>query len=311
MTPEFSFKLRRIFLPYVLFLVGAIVLYSLLNQWNSDAAFPIFQETTADHYFPFAFTAFCLPFFMFRRFQLLELNPTNNPRTKTGGSVFLVSVVTIGFSILTMQNYLRDTSGKFIHLNTIDEIQTVPQTRFYTIGNYYIKKNNPRTILRTYTTGKHSEHLNFNYYYLLPLYNTATDTNENCKAWLGWIYSEEQANWVDQFRDSVEKDFVARACVIYAKETFKRSPYLIRIGNTEERSIFRDIIPFGLPKDKIPILVMADEPYDQKRNVDLLKFLIAFAIAIAFPFGAILCIDLKKGVMDEETDNLTPSSSPG
>ncbi|PZF73662.1 hypothetical protein [Taibaiella soli] len=309
MNPEFSFKLRRIFLPYAIFTVSAIALYSLLNLYDYDDEFPVFTDTTVDHYFPFLFTLILSPIFIFRRFKLLDLNPKNNPRLEPYAPIFLASVVTIGFSIVTAQNYLRDTYGKFVHLQHIDDIQNT-QNRFYTVGNFYVKKSHPRTILRTYTTGKHSEHLNFDYYFLLPLYNTVTDTNQTCKAWLGWIYSEEQNNRGDAYQDSVEKDFVQRASVIYEKQTFRNFPYLIRIGNTDERVRFRDIIPFGLPKDKMPILVMADEPYKQKRNMDLLKFLGAFIITLALPFGIILCNDLKEDAMIDEDRYTSLFSSP-
>lgn len=122
-----------------------------------------------------------------KRLKLLVLKP--NSRTQF---LFLqLAVFAIGIPACITQYYLEEVCGKLTNLNTIDQINSVPKSKFYTIKNYSIDQLHSSTYQTYYTSGKNNQNLELEFYIAIPILTTPNDTNSTtCKAYISYKYQK-------------------------------------------------------------------------------------------------------------------------
>lgn len=211
--------------------------------------------------------------------------------------VFILAIGLTGASALTMQHYVSDTTSKFRHLQSIDEIGRTPAARFYTANKYYANKNHPLTDFNVYTSGKNHTRLNLELRCLLPLYKMAADTNTEC-AWLAWEYKEDLHNPRNAVKeDSIKRAFIQKASAAYDNESFQHAIYFERLGNTGRRDGYRKILQSKSLLIGTPILTMSKTTFHQRLNEDLKWFLIAIAGTLIFGLIIVSVFKLKDDVL--------------
>ena len=179
-------KLKYIYLPFLLIALAFIIGYNFL-YWLFIIQFGIsFQYLdTVQIILPNLLAWVPVLIWLQKRLKLLKLDPNSRAHF-----LFLqLAVFAIGIPACIAQFYFEEVCGKCTALETIEQINNVPRTKFYTIKKYGLDLFHYTDYQTYYTSGKNNQNLELEFYIAIPIFTTPNDTNsKDCKAYLSYKY---------------------------------------------------------------------------------------------------------------------------
>jgi rhomboid protease GluP len=188
MLNNLKIKLKYIYLPFVFISMAFIIGYNFL-YWVLFIQFDItFQYLdTVQIILPNVLAWIPVLIWLQKRLKILVLK--SNSRTHF---LFLqLAVFAIGIPACITQYYLEGKCGKCTALETIEQINDVPKSKYYTIKNYGLDQLHYSNYQTYYTSGKNNQNLELEFFIAIPIFATPIDTSsKDCKAYLSYKYQK-------------------------------------------------------------------------------------------------------------------------
>lgn len=305
----FTDKLRLIYKPFVLIAIGFILTYSLMHWLLFIKAGVPLKEDIVKFWLPFGLPWIPILIWLRPRIKLLYFKNDN----ASFGYQFLASIA-IAIPTIIAQEYLVTATGKLTLLDNISQITQSEKTKYYSLKNYYIDKQNIAVQNTASVTGKHNEDFNMFIYVAMPILENNVDTlKSEQKYWLGKEYNERISNRLsDQEKDDKYRVFAEKCQKEFEETDFSKFTYLEVIGNTEEHDEYNNAlkkINQNISTDNI--VFEAKTERFQARNGKKLPWifgslgigLFAFFIFLLFPkFQESKLENFKSGKIEKDTD---------
>ncbi|PZF73660.1 rhomboid family intramembrane serine protease [Taibaiella soli] len=300
-----TYKLKSIFFPLLLFCFSFIGVYSAFN-WLFIIRLKLLpiKEDAANFFLPTILAGVLLYFFINPRLEILILQTENGKSRRF--FYFLVMLITVLAPTTIAQDWIS-ASGRQINLHSIEEINSQPEGKYYTLKNYYIDKSKAIFYPTAAVGGKYNENIGFNAYYVIPIYPTIADTNKECSAWLGKQYSHRisnsgsEQNKVDSF-----SAFITASQEKFAAEDVQKFTYLSRIGNTNDADEYKKALESERKNTKLTILVASHEPLQARYGEKPFWFCITLSGGILLVFLTLLFAGVKKKLANVIYDKSYP-----
>lgn len=130
------------------------------------------------------------------------------------------------------QNYLTTSTGKLHKLNTINDIDKKEKVLYYKLTNFAVAKYYGGTYTDFRVSGKYSQSLNFDVYFVLPIIEKSLQKiTTTPKYWYGVNFKEKISNKISDsekekkyeifYNESLEK---IKTYDFYAQDHFERTP---------------------------------------------------------------------------------------
>lgn len=263
-------KIKIIFIPTLLTLLGLIVIYTFLH-WILFIKLELFglKEFITNFGIPITLTGLAAWILLRPKFKILDLEAKRG-NWRDFYSFILWVILTV--PLIVAQEYIVTASGQLTELNSIDEISTAKPTKFYKLKNYYINKKAIGIHSAFDVTGKHNESFNMHIYVALPILASKADTTKSeCFAWLGIEYRETINNRLDQSeKERKYQAFASRSQRDFDAKDVSKFTYLDRIGNSDKK----EGLIAAIKKNKLVtgsqiILVAVNEPFEARNGKKL------------------------------------------
>ncbi len=303
-------KIKFIFIPTVLTLIGTIAIYTFLH-WALFIELEIypFKKIVLTFGIPFALASAMAWIFLRRKFRLLNLERKNGGSWKDFYSFMLM--VIFALPLIIAQEYIITASGKLTELTSISDIDNHPPTRYYTVQQFHIDKQRFGAQSAFEVSGKHNTNFDMHLYFALPILDPSDTTSTHCPAWLGIEYKKTISNKLEpaekeklfhEFASASEKDLRAKNVAAFT--------YLRRIENSDAKDGF---IAAARNNNAVTasktILIAETEPFEARNGGKLFWLLLTtiigctvWFIMLAIPkMNRSYLLNLKEGLPDEET----------
>ena len=198
-------KIKIIFIPTVLSLIGLLVACSVLH-WALFVEWKVLHANKLISNFgiPVALAATVAWFFLRPRLKILDLE--SEPRSwKEFYFVMLMIILVVPLNLA--QEYITTASAKLTRLQSISEIDDHPPTAYYTVARLHIDKNRIGAYSTSSVSGRHGSDLTMQIYFALPILDNSR--SKNCSAWLGIKYEKTISN--DLSDEAKERQYQAFA----------------------------------------------------------------------------------------------------
>lgn len=226
-----SDKLQIIYKRFLFIAIGFILTYTFLHWLLFIKTGISLKEDVIKFWLPFGLPFIPVLIWLRPRIKLLHFKNDN------GSFVYqFLACIAIAIPTIVAQEYLITATGKLTQLDSITQISKSEKTKYYSLKNYYIDKQNIVIQNTATVSGKHNADLNMLIYVAMPIIDNISDTTkaENIY-WLGKKYSEKISNKLsDQEKDDKYKLFAEKAQKDFDKTDFSKFNYLEVIGNTED-----------------------------------------------------------------------------
>jgi membrane associated rhomboid family serine protease len=168
---------------------------------------------------------------MTRPIKLLQFKASKNA---TGVIVFMGIVTYV--PLLLAQHYLEIATGELTVLNSIDEVDYLPKTKYYSLKEFYFDKTKAGRNEKVYTSGKHNQTLNFKISWATPIFQKESDTiKKNTHYWLCEQYQDDISN---RKSNTIKKEafeaFKLKCIQEYNQKKLDDFKYLERLKNTTD-----------------------------------------------------------------------------
>ncbi|MBZ5857309.1 rhomboid family intramembrane serine protease [Flavihumibacter profundi] len=305
-------KLRLIYKPFLIIAIGVIAGYTLLN-WLVFKKLQVISpnEDIVNIWIPFILPWIPILIWLRPRIKLLNL------KRKKGDLPFLyilIAGIAIAIPTIIAQFYLETASGILSKLDNISQIEKQAATKYYTIKDFYIDKNNIGVESSFDVSGKNNQYFNMNLFIAMPILNSSADTSSiNCLAWYGVKYHEQISNRLDnKEKEERFQKFAIESQSDFDKKDVYKLVYFDRIGNTDDHKGFISAIK----KDKkyknnsTTVLIPVNEPFDARNENKFAWIFGAFGIGaliwlimVLIPkFDEVALGKFQSGISSEETD---------
>lgn len=162
-------KLRYIYLPFLVIAIVCITGYTFLN-WLLIVKMELINVNETYINFGVPFVLPWIPIIIWLRPHIKQLKlKQKSGKDSVDFYVFIVSFA-ICVPTIIAQEYLKTATGKLTQLENAAQIKQHPKTKYYTIKNFYIDKNQIRISRNVEVSGKYNEHLDFYIYVVCPIY---------------------------------------------------------------------------------------------------------------------------------------------
>lgn len=201
---------------------------------------------------------------------------------------------------------MTDTAtGKLTRLNSINDIATLPPTKYYQGKTFFINVNDPGFQSTMSYSGKNNQDLNFDIYAALPMTNDSTDTLE-AKAFYYLHYHEKHNRLSDSERETEWSRFWKESMDSYEKEPL-HFQYFERMGNIKERdNAILAAEKTSFYKSGTPVILNpVDAPFTDRNGNKLNYALLSFSIASL----VWLIMILIPGVQEDKVKNFIGKES--
>lgn len=285
-------KLLLIYFPLVIATILITITYSLLNwifliqlEWLK------INDMSVDYFGPIVFSFIVVYFILRPTIKLIRLK--DNSPDYFGVYMFLSFL--FAFPTIVAQNYLSTATGKLTHLEHINNFTNVPKTKYYTLDNYYISREQASFIRNSEVTGKYGTKLNFYLYCVQPILKTSKHTIEDsCRYFLCERYSHEISNSLSNEEKVREfNTFLDDSYKEFDTHIFENFTYLELLGVTNDSKHYKKAVKNNvLVCDAEPLLFISHNGnYDNRNGGSFGWIFKSFGISI----GVLLLIILFLG----------------
>jgi rhomboid protease GluP len=270
-------RIKLLFLPFLYlcfgFVGGYTVLYFLLFiEWPVVSL----KEDVVHFWIPLALSFVLVLLILRPRVHLLKLDKDNG---RIRVLYYMVAGFGIFLSVLFLTALTDTATGKLTQLNSINEISTVPASKYYVSKSLFVNVADPGFQSTMSYSGKNNQDLNFDIYAALPMTNDSTDTLE-AKAFYFLHYHERHGRLSESERESEWARFWKESMDSYEKETL-HFQYFERLGNTKERD--QAILAAGntsFYKSGTPVILKpVDAPFSARNGQKLNYAFLSLGIA--------------------------------
>lgn len=209
-------KLKIVYLPFLLTLIGANVLYALF-RWAFDIHWPLLhlKDDILEFWVPAVITVICC-IALRKRIYALQVAGQNGK----GFTLYItVAAIFIVVPMVVMQNYMVKASYPLIQVHDEAALQHSPYSHYYSIDQYHILKDQRLVYSNNTVSGRHNEDMNFYTYVVAPVYaDTVMPGGYRTAGWYAVKYYKRISNRLaadvqnqayNAFIDSAEQAFVS------------------------------------------------------------------------------------------------------
>jgi rhomboid protease GluP len=298
---QFFVKFRLIIIPFLIIAIATTGIYSFLRWWFfiKNEVFVI-DEPIVNFAGPLVLSLIAVLIWMRPRLKQLDFD-SKNLRHPAIGATLLVWIA-ISVPSFFAQQYLISATGKLTQLTSISEISTHPKTKYYTLKNVYIDKQQARPYTITATSGKHNRNYDMAIYMPCPIF-AAKDTQSvagNIKplVWLAIKYKRTiRNNLTAADKDRAFNLFCQESKDDFDNRDFTNFTFLDRIGPSRELRKYADAITFkGSYKTPYIILLPKWGRFEDRNGNMLLWFVGSLAIGTLIFILIIAVFPLKEQV---------------
>jgi len=300
-------KLKLIYKPFLIIAICIIAGYTLLN-WLIFKKLQIFSlnEDIVNMWIPFALPWIPILIWLRPRIKLLNL------KRKKGDLPWLYIFIA-GFAIaiptIIAQSYLQTASGILTKLDNISEIEKQGATKYYSLKDFYIDKNNIGVKSSFDVSGKNNEYFNMNLFSALPILNSSADTTStNCIAWYGVKYHEQISNRLDKNeKEERFQKFANESQSDFDKKDVSQFIYLDRIGNTDDHKGYISAIKNDkkYTSTSTTILIPVNEPFEARNGNKFAWIFGAFGIGSSIWLIMLLIPKVDEEALDKFKGGIT------
>lgn len=288
-------KLKLIYLPFLLIGVSFIGLYTFLN-WLLFIKIDLLSFNEIVTHFLLPVFLICIINFIFLRPRIKLLN---FKRENTDLHYQLVAIVLISISTVKAQQYMTIDSGKLTQLPSISSIDKQEKTKFYTVENYFVSKNDYGTHLSAEVTkGRYNRDLSWFLFIVFPIYESISDAlTKDPLAWMGVRYYEKIDNKLsDEEKEKKFKKFLVKSEKNLDSMDVQQFVYLDRIGPSDDLDGYKEALqrsPKFNSKNNI-ILIPVNEPFEARHGNSFNLIFISYIMGALIWFLMLLAPKLNE-----------------
>jgi membrane associated rhomboid family serine protease len=217
------------------------------------------------------------------RIRILKLNDKrkNLPFLYQFSLLAAIAVPTI-----ITQTYLETATGKLTTLQSIDQINDKPLTKYYELKEHYVSKNGIAVYQHTAASGKNNEYLGFYIDVACPILSTNNGgynlSNTGLpKAWLCYEFKKNISNNIgDAEKEQEYKAFDTLVNKEFKEKNFDDFIYLDRIGHNDRHKGYLEAIRSKFNNAAEPVILEGvNEPFEARNGNKLRYLLESFVIA--------------------------------
>ncbi|MBV8255590.1 MAG: rhomboid family intramembrane serine protease [Chitinophaga sp.] len=185
-------KFRIFVWPYLIVALAYLLVYTALH-WLLFIKLDLFEldEDLLKFWLPIALA--WLPVLFWLRPSLRKLE-SNNPER----SEFILQIILwlgLALPVIFAQHYMISATGKLSAVHHPTAISQQSGTRYYTLQQYYVDKNNAGIVNDAQITGRYNEKYTMSLYVVLPVLDQASDTTgKTCNTWYALYFSKTVSN---------------------------------------------------------------------------------------------------------------------
>lgn len=301
------FRLRAIFLPYLLAATGIFLGYSAFH-WllRSHPDGPQLDEMLLELILPMALPLLVILFYLRHRVNLLSWwsrgSLTEQKKKQDPSLGYLLAWLAIAIPTSIAQHYVREMAGTLTPLQHISQIGAQPKTRFYTVSRFAPDNANARRAIRASSIGRHNETWVMSVYYAVPLYDPS-DTSHILppSAWLAQTYSARVSNRLGPDEKQAQLNALARkAARELMLEDYSWVSYFTIAGENQGRKAIEEAIQAGsniLPAAAAPILIASRDPFESRAG-DACEWAVkTFIMGTAVWLVLALCVNINRSAV--------------
>ena len=283
-----TFKLRHIYLPSLAMAIGFIVAYTFLDWalFIKLDLLPIQEDVLIlwlAMFLPFA------PVLIWLRPRIKLLRIADRPR----GLYYIVAAMLAGAPTMILQDYLYKTTGEMTSLESINEITTVKGTKYYTLANCYMDKQNAAAQAAFNTSGRHNEDFVMHLYFVVPIWEKRAEAVQRaCPAWLGVAYTKRIDNRgaTNEKKQQAYREFAVKSERDFREIDLSQFVYLERPGHTDAADGFHEALKKSPKYDgkNTIVLVPRNNAFEERGGTRLQLAAIVFGVVAAVWFVMLL-----------------------
>ena len=156
----------------------------------------------------------------------------------------VITWLTVGVMLSISQNYLATATRKLTRLETIADIETVPKTLYYKLETFSVAPNLGSTYTDFKVSGKYNNHLNFNVYFVIPIFKDSTELAYDVpKYWYGIKYKKQVSNRLSaEEKDEKYEEFYDECVENINKYDFYNINHFVRTPKSDDRNNYLNAI---------------------------------------------------------------------
>ena len=271
-------KLRIVFVPFVLALVGLTLGYTLLN-WLLVVKLGLFHPKTevTEFILPLLLAGLTTWGYITPKLKALQLS---NDFFHT-----LLAFFGLVMPIIFAQMYMTATTGELTNLSSIEKIGNGKPTKYYALDSYRIDTAARRSYATYRVEGRNGDRFKMYFYAVAPICNTDADTLfHEPTAWLGIVYTGETSR--RKGHEALEKEynlFIRQSEAQFEHGDFSHFLCFERIDKTSKHyEGFKNALGQDVYIPSNPVILKGmDIPYEARDGNQLQCFFIAFFIVLA------------------------------
>lgn len=164
---SFITKIKIIYVPFLLIAIGVIAIYSLFNYVFviKTGILPIYEAIT-NIMIPIFLPWLPLYFWLFPRIKLLNFLV----KARTPGAFFMmIAGYAIIVTTVVVQPYIITATGKLTNLDSINDLDKFPPTKYYRLKSHKIDLQHSLTYTVTGNSGKRNQTRYMDLYFVFPV----------------------------------------------------------------------------------------------------------------------------------------------
>jgi rhomboid protease GluP len=297
---NFFKKIKLLYIPFLLSAIGMWVLYTFLN-WLLiiDLEVISVKDIIVNFGLPLTLPVIPIVFYLRPKLKLLNLN------TKSGKSWddFYMFILWLILAAPTMiaQEYIETATGKLTELQNIHQLDSLPKTKYYSIKDVYIEKNNIGTYTAFEVSGKHNEYFDMDIYVTVPMYPNVYDT-ARVISWLGVTYSKSISNNLeDKEKEDAYQAFAEESQKKFDAMNLNNFVYLSRVSKSDKSDGFNEALKQTVKRtdtNAAQIFIPVNEPFSDRNGSKLEWILITGGIALLIWLIMILIPSFNTAVLN-------------
>ncbi len=255
-------KILKLILPYFVFSIGFLTIYSLLH-WLLVTYLDLIKIS-------FSLVVFWLPIIISGVFVLVFLRQRLklcSDKLDKDFPILVIFFVFLALPVATFQYYLMESNSLLTSVSIPSEIREYNPTRYYSISNSKINKQIKGDFVSFTSVNRGVEKL-VNCTFVSPI-GDSSSMNNILDMWIGVTFSKKYSNRVFDNKEKQNKlvaDFVDSCYIVYNDYAFQ-TKYLRRMENKGKPSNYIKAIKttkLDINLEKIIILIEESSSYENR-----------------------------------------------
>ncbi|MBS1501025.1 MAG: hypothetical protein JST32_03115 [Bacteroidetes bacterium] len=152
--------------------IVSVVVYSFLRWcFFIKNNLLIVDQDILDFWAPCFFAIIPVLIWIGPRIKILDLTPSKGMRSDPYAALLIFATIAILAPTIVTQVYLETATGKLTTLDRISQIDSVPQTKYYSVKHFYTDKSLARFKTRLTISGSHRSYLDMYLYVTVPVFD--------------------------------------------------------------------------------------------------------------------------------------------